>query len=106
LLFIFFITLKTAELIKNAIYKHRILILLFFPCVTRSLFHIFIKGVIVFERGNEGNKRLNSRQTIPVEHRVCTTKKNTKKLELCPKDTDAPTDNIYMVYSEKINKGP
>jgi hypothetical protein len=28
------------------------------------------------------------------------------KLELCPKDTDAPTDNIYMVYSEKINKGP
>jgi hypothetical protein len=29
-----------------------------------------------------------------------------RKLELCPKDTDAPTDNIYMVYSEKINKGP
>jgi hypothetical protein len=28
------------------------------------------------------------------------------KLELCPKDTDAPTDNLYMVYSEKINKGP
>jgi hypothetical protein len=28
------------------------------------------------------------------------------ELELCPKDTDAPTDNIYMVYNEKINKGP
>jgi hypothetical protein len=28
------------------------------------------------------------------------------KLELCPKETNAPTDNIYMVYSEKINKGP
>jgi hypothetical protein len=27
------------------------------------------------------------------------------ELELCPKDTDAPTDNIYMVYSKKINKG-
>jgi hypothetical protein len=29
-----------------------------------------------------------------------------QKLELCSKDTDAPIDNIYMVYSEKINKGP
>jgi hypothetical protein len=32
-------------------------------------------------------------------------KKTMQELELCPKDTDAPTDNIYMVYSEKINKG-
>jgi hypothetical protein len=30
---------------------------------------------------------------------------NQAELELCPKDTDAPTDNIYMVYGEKINKG-
>jgi hypothetical protein len=29
-----------------------------------------------------------------------------KQQELCPKDTDVPTDNIYMVYSEKVNKGP
>jgi hypothetical protein len=27
-------------------------------------------------------------------------------LELFPKDTDAPTDNINMIYSEKVNKGP